>query len=262
MDVYARHDIEKALDNLDLGRGDTVLVRADLRYLGMFTPDVRQAPATLFEALARRVDLTVGTVVVPTGSLSLCNTDQPFDLRTTPSELGAFSEYVRTRDDAVRSFHPFFSYAAVGASARDICASVPRHAFGPRSVKDRLIERRAKMLSLGIHPRFTCTTVHHAEFMAGVPYRYVKEFMHPVVRGRKIDSEPFYLYVCYKECDIERDRNQKIWATFFSYQKSSCSKNFFYLYDMHKFYNHCIILMQQNYYIWLKQYPKIRPYRR
>lgn len=60
MDVYARHDMEKALDNLDLGRGDTVLVRADLRYLGMFTPDVRQAPAALFEALARRVDLTIG----------------------------------------------------------------------------------------------------------------------------------------------------------------------------------------------------------
>lgn len=262
MDVYARHDMEKALDNLDLGRGDTVLVRADLRYLGMFTPDVRQAPAALFEALARRVDLTVGTVVVPTGSLSLCNTDQPFDLRTTPSELGAFSEYVRTRDDAVRSFHPFFSYAAVGASARDICASVPRHAFGPRSVKDRLIERRAKMLSLGVHPRFTCTTVHHAEFMAGVPYRYVKEFLHPVVREGETVLEPFYLYVYYKECNIERDKNQKIWSEFSHYQQSLCHKKYFYTYNIYKFYDHCITMMQQEPYVWLKKEPEIRPYRR
>ncbi|MBS5049739.1 MAG: AAC(3) family N-acetyltransferase [Desulfovibrionaceae bacterium] len=262
MNAYTRHDIEKALDQLNLDRGDTVLVRADLRYLGMFAPDARQAPAALFEALARRVDLTVGTVVVPTGSLSLCNTDQPFELQTTPSELGAFSEYVRTRDDAVRSFHPFFSYAAVGASARDICASVPRHAFGPRSVKDRLIERRAKMISLGAHPRFTCTTVHHAEFMAGVPYRYVKEFMHPVVRGGKTVFEPFYLYVYYRECNIKRDKNQKIWKDFSLYQQSLCGKNFFYLYDIYEFYNHCIALMQSDPYIWLNQEPEIRPYRR
>ncbi|MSS29025.1 hypothetical protein FYJ44_13560 [Desulfovibrio sp. PG-178-WT-4] len=126
MNTYTIKNIEHALDELDIQRGDCVLVRADLRYLGLFAPEPRQAPAVLFQALAHRVDLTVGTLLVPTGSLSLCNSSTPFDPKTTPSELGVFSEYVRTREGAVRSFHPFFSYTALGAEAEEICSSVPR----------------------------------------------------------------------------------------------------------------------------------------
>lgn len=262
MNTYTIKNIEHALDELDIQRGDCVLVRADLRYLGLFAPEPRQAPAVLFQALAHRVDLTVGTLLVPTGSLSLCNSSTPFDPKTTPSELGVFSEYVRTREGAVRSFHPFFSYTALGAEAEEICSSVPRHAFGPRSIKDRLVTRGAKMLSLGAHPRFTCTTVHHAEFMVGVPYRYTKEFIHPVVRNGILQNELFYLYVYYRECDIERNRNRKIWERFPHWQKACCGKSFFYSYNIKDFYEHSVSMMQEDIYIWLNHPPTNKPYRK
>ena len=49
----------------------------------------------------------------------ISNTDIVFDIRNTPSEMGAFSEYIRTKKDSVRSFHPFTSWAAIGKNAND-----------------------------------------------------------------------------------------------------------------------------------------------
>ena len=70
-----------------------------------------------FNVLSDLIDFSIGTLVVPTSSTNLCNTTIPFDINKTPSERGVLSEFIRQVPSAVRSFHPFYSYAAIGRDA-------------------------------------------------------------------------------------------------------------------------------------------------
>lgn len=255
-------DICRAFQELEIQRGDTVLVRADLRYLGPYGPGIRQLPKDLYGTLVSLVGLDGGTIVTPTASMRLCNTDQVFDPATTASEMGVLAEHIRTQPGAHRSFHPFLSYAAVGEKAASLCGDVARHGFGPETPKARLIDMGAKMVSIGLPPNLSCTTVHHAELMMGVPYRYVKEFMQPVMRNEEVAVEPFYLYVWYRECDIRRSLNKDIMGSFRGLRRAALGGGFLTSYLLTDFYAHCVQCFKKDIYCWLAEEPVNRPYRR
>jgi aminoglycoside N3'-acetyltransferase len=59
--------------------------------------DERDALKAHFNVLADLLDLNEGTLVVPTGCVSLCNTKNPFDPKKTPSEHGVLTEYIRKK---------------------------------------------------------------------------------------------------------------------------------------------------------------------
>jgi len=264
---YSFDDIRNAYEGIGVTKGSTVMLRTDFRSLGFFeNGDKERMLFAHFDVLADLVDLSKGTIVVGTSSTYLCDTDKPFDVENTPSERGLLTEFFRTRESAVRSFHPFMSYSAVGKNAGHICNNVSRHPYGPETPKDRLLDLNARCVSVGLHPRFTCTIVHHIEFLVGVPYRYVKEFIHPVVRNGKIIREPFYLYVWYKECNIKRNYNVKIFNRFFkegyTIQDHGLGRGKVYGYSMVDFYRSTIQAFRDDIYIWTEEPPKIRPYQR
>jgi len=179
-------ELAAGLRRLELPAGKTVLVHSSLRAI---KPEHDRA-GTLYRAL-REVLGPVGTVVVPTftPSNSLSSTAYrvatrlmppskvsdyhrnmpPFDPATTASGLGAFSEFVRTTENAVRSRHPQTSFAAVGPDAHHLMKG---HALdchlGERSPLARLYEHDAYVLLLGVgYDR--CSSFHLAE------YRYSAE---------------------------------------------------------------------------------------
>ena len=213
---YNIQDIETAYRAAGIGKGRTVLLKTDLRLLGLFDTDsFDNILRAHFNVLSDLIDFSIGTLVVPTSSTNLCNTTIPFDINKTPSERGVLSEFIRQVPSAVRSFHPFYSYAAIGRDADQITSNVSRHAFGLETPKDRLIAADALCVSVGLPARLTCSTVHHVEMQMGVPYRYSKEYLHPVIRNQQISDEPYYMYVYYRDCDIKRNRNTKIFQEFF-----------------------------------------------
>ncbi len=258
---FSYEDILYSLGKLNIAKDDTILVRTDLRYLGPYNNGLRNLPADLYKALTSVIDLNVGTLVTPTSNIGLCNTDTVFDTQNTASEMGVLAEYIRKQHGAIRSMHPFLSYTALGKDAEFICTDTARHGFGPETPKARLIEQCAKVISIGIPPHLSCTTVHHVEFMMGVPYRYVKEFMHPVLREGEVKIEPFYLYVWYKECDIKRDSNKKSMGTFDERIESKLGNSQITSYSIKSFYNHCVKLYKEDIYTWLAEEPTQRPYR-
>ncbi len=262
---YTRQDIIEAYRAVGVKRGGVVLLKTDLRYLGPYAgQDQRQALAAHYDALAELIDFSQGTLVVSTGTMSLCNTDTPFDPERTPSEMGSLTEYVRRQPGAVRSPHPFRSFAAVGRQADFICREVARHAYGPETPKDRLLQVDALYLSLGQVPRLTCSLVHHVEMVMGVPYRYSKEFMHPVVTAEGVVREPFYLYVWYRNLDFKRDGNQKIFRHFhdsgYRVAEAGLGRGKVYGYSMREFYRSCLDLFKRDIYCWLAEPPADRPY--
>ena len=262
---YTLNDIKGAYKKIGIRKGSTVLLKTDMRFLGYFESrrkeDILNAH---FNVLAELVDLDVGTIVVSTSSTFLCNTDTPFDLKKTPSERGVLTEYIRNMKGALRSFHPFVSHTAIGKNAEMICGNVSRQAYGPGTPKERMLALDTLYVSVGLTPNLTCSLVHYIEFVMGVPYRYVKEFIHPVVRDRKIAYEPFYLYVHYLECEVKRDLNVKIFDRFRNsgnkIEETVLGRGKIYSYSMKDFYKSTIKAFQDDIYIWLKEPPSVRPY--
>ena len=118
---YNYYDIKNAYKKLGVSKGMTISLKTDLRFLGPYDSNSQNdLLAAHFNVLADLVDLSVGTIVVSTATFSLCNTDNVFDILNTPSEMGSLTEYVRTRQGSVRSFHPFSSYVAIGKNAKYI----------------------------------------------------------------------------------------------------------------------------------------------
>ena len=263
---YNYYDIKNAYKKIGVSKGMTLSLKTDLRYLGPYDSNSQNdLLAAHFNVLADLVDLSEGTIVVSTATFSLCNTDNVFDILNTQSEMGSLTEYVRTRPGSVRSFHPFSSYAAIGKNANYICENTSRHSIGPNSPKARLLELDAQYLSIGLPPSRVSMVIHHIEELMGVPYRYTKEFNHPVLRNGVIACEPFYLFVRYLDSDVEIDLDIKVFPYFYSEgfktKEENLGRGKVYSYSMNDFYLSSVKLLTKDIYACLVSEPIIRAYR-
>lgn len=264
---YNLNDIKKTYQELGVSKGMVIILKSDLTFLGPYDQkDQNKLLEAHFSVLADLIDLSEGTLVVYTASLSLCNTDIVFDIRNTPSEMGAFSEYIRTKKDSVRSFHPFTSWAAIGKNANYICSNTSRHSYGIATPKERLLELDAKYISIGKHPRDTTSVIHHVEMLMGVPYRYIKEFIHPVLVEGKVVKEPFYMNVRYYECNAVRTLDRLILPHFYKcgykIQEANLGRGKIFSFMMKEFYNATVDLFKNDLYAYLESEPIVKPYRR
>ena len=264
---YTYQDIKKAYKKLGISKGKVILLKTDVRHLGPYdNKNQGEALAAHFNVLADLIDLSEGTLVVATHSMSLCNTERVFDIDNTPSEMGSLTEYIRTRPSAVRSFHPFASFSAIGRNADYICNNISRHTYGVASPKERMLELNGQYLSLGLPPAETTSLMHHIEMLMGVPYRYVKEFIHPVLREGKVVKEPFYMNVRYNECNTVRNLKPKVLPHFFKcgYQmrETNLGRGKVYSFSMKDFYTSTVQLLSNDLYAYLESEPSIKPYQK
>lgn len=168
--------ITRDLKALGVREGGTLLVHSSLSSLGF----VRGGPATVIAALRAAIG-PKGTLVLPTHSWERAGRgDFTFDLRTTPSCVGAISETFRTMPGVVRSLHPTHSVAAIGPRAEALTeghegAATP---CGEGTPYARIIEARGQILFLGTTLDQN-TIFHTLEAIAELPY---------LMRG---DSETF-----------------------------------------------------------------------
>ena len=265
---YSFQELKEAYRKIGISKGRVVLVKTDLRRLGPYESISKtEVLKAHLRVLSDLVDLGKGTIVVPTASGSLCNTDMPFDLKNTPSERGILTEYIRRQKNAVRSRHPFTSYTALGADAERICSNVSRHSFGLESPKDRMFELDAMYLSVGVEPFASCTYVHHMELLMGVPYRYTKEFVHPIVQGDgSVTKELFYLFIWYnRNMPLKRNRNVKIFQHYFNsgykLKEASLGQGKVYGYSCSDFCKTTADYLKGDIYGLLSEPPENRPYR-
>jgi aminoglycoside 3-N-acetyltransferase len=262
---YRLRDIEAGLHAVGVGRGDTVYVISSLSRLpGLDGYEQTADTSTAFYGALRSALGDDGTIVVPTSSQNLCNTSIPFDPVTTPSfERGLFPEYVRALKGAKRSFHPFTSYTAIGSKAAYITENATRHAYGPGTPEARMIDMDAKFLALGVGPNII-TTVHHVEHMMGVPYRYHKEFVHPVVRNAHTNEELFYQFVWYSDADVQASQNRRLFARLegkLHIAHAALGRGRISCLSLSQFYELSVREFADDIYVWCDHLPTIRPYR-
>jgi aminoglycoside 3-N-acetyltransferase len=73
-----------------------------------------------------------GTLLLPLFNFDFCK-GLPFDIRTTPSQMGALTEAGRRRSEAVRTGHPVYSFAILGRQANLFSRVNNFSGYGPDS---------------------------------------------------------------------------------------------------------------------------------
>jgi len=98
--------------------GGVLLVHTSLSSLG----DVPGGADTVLDALLLALG-PLGTLVIPTLSYLFCTREHPvFDVRSTPTNLGAIPAAALRRRGGLRSLHPTHSCLALGARAAEVVA--------------------------------------------------------------------------------------------------------------------------------------------
>lgn len=260
---YTKQDLAETYKRLGVGHGEVVYLTGNIGRLGLIQHmDKAEIVAAHFDVIMELLGDS-GTLVVPTHSFSLCNSSTPFCMTGTPSETGAFTEYVRTLPNAVRQYHAFSSRSAIGRQAMQICGECSSHAYGYHTPFQKMIASDGIFISIGMPATHSVSLVHQAEFVMGVPYRYTKEFEHPVLLDGKTFLDTFYLFVTHHDVDIDRDKNCRIFGRFsenYHLQHCQFGLSIAQSFRMRDFMESTTLLMRDDIYCWLKKPPVNRPY--
>jgi aminoglycoside N3'-acetyltransferase len=132
------------------------------------------------------------TLVMPTYTSGF--RDGVFDLDSEPSQTGVLTELFRKSPGTLRTASAFFSFAARGPEAEKLAALRPRDAWGDGSVFEWMERENAHMIMVG-ESWDACSLKHRSEWLAQVPYRYLKEFKGTAIRGGKPEPLTERLFV-------------------------------------------------------------------
>jgi aminoglycoside 3-N-acetyltransferase len=124
-----------------------------------------------------------GTLLLPLFNFDFTR-GTPFDIRHTPSQMGALTEAGREYPGSVRTGHPVYSFAAIGARAALFDGMDNRSAFADDSPFGLLRRLEGRVAALDLDDHDSMTFYHHVEEMKRVPYRFFKDF-----HGTYIDRE-------------------------------------------------------------------------
>jgi aminoglycoside 3-N-acetyltransferase len=185
-----RNELLAGFKRTGLQAGDTVLVHSAFKSFG----GVEGGPQTVIDVLLE-ILTPEGTLIMPTFNFDF-NKGQPWDVRTTPSQMGVLTELVRTDPRAKRVFHPFYSFAIIGKYAGELTRERYKSSYERKSVFGKLRDLDAKIMIIGLDYTHSFTFVHHVEQMEGVDYRFIKAFTGEVTdeNGRTY-SDTFYMLV-------------------------------------------------------------------
>lgn len=180
--VFSREGLVRDLRALGVRPGDALLVHSTVTALAPArelarTPDTGMA--WLLEALREAVG-PEGLIAVPTFTKTFKDerdgpTGDVWNPASSPSRVGSFTNYLRTRPGAARSDHPTHSVAALGAGAAEFCSGHSWRTGASTFDRDgpwgRLADlgERGRILWLGTDMR-TQTAVHVVEDWMRLPY--------------------------------------------------------------------------------------------
>jgi aminoglycoside 3-N-acetyltransferase len=159
-------------------RGGVLLVHSSLSAMGHVPGGAETVVRGLIKALGSE-----GTLLMPALSYEYVTVNKPvFDVRYTPSNVGAIPEHFRTRPGTWRSVHPTHSVCGVGPLTQPL---LEKHyqdntPCGRHSPFHRLPEYRGQILMLGCGLRPN-TSMHGIEELVDPPYLFGPRMPYQIV---------------------------------------------------------------------------------
>jgi len=157
-------------------QGDIVLIHSDIkRTIRRFMKQGQRITAQIIlESFFNAVGPS-GTLLLPVFNFDFAKGVE-FDIRNTPSQMGALTETGRLYPGAVRSGHPIYSFAVIGAKAEKFKGVNNFSGYGADSPFAILSELDGKIAVLNLEDQNSMTFYHYVEEMQNVDYRYHKTF--------------------------------------------------------------------------------------
>lgn len=176
--------------NAGLDEGDTVLVHSSYKSFG----GVDGGPQTVVDALLSVLGKK-GTLIVPRFNFDFSTHGTPWDVRTTPSQMGIITEFVRKDPRSKKIFHPIYSFSIIGKHADELASLRYKGSFSKESVFHKLRMLDGKIMQIDKVYKGT-TFVHYVEEMVGCDYKFFKNFTGKVTdeKGRTF-IDTFNIYV-------------------------------------------------------------------
>jgi len=168
-------DLVFSLKKGGVREGDIIFVHSDVSVFGKIG-EVKNRYDFL-KLVSNSLKETVGeagTVILPTFTYSFTK-NEIYSPKSTPSMVGALTEYFRRQKDTIRTIHPIFSVAIWGKEKKFFNSDLSKDSFGEKSIFGKLKQKNGKIVFLGA-PFQSCTFIHYIEQLFGVPYRYSKTF--------------------------------------------------------------------------------------
>ena len=198
----SKKDLSNMLIQLGLEKRDIVMVHTFLPSLGRLEGNIDGFYEVLSDVIGND-----GTMIVPTFTYSYCK-KEVFDVQNTASTVGVFTEYIRKKNEAIRSLDGIFSMAAIGPHAKDLMQRDKKNSMGIGSIYDKIHSANTRFLLIGIGWSEGLAFSMHVEKLANVYYRYDKTFKGITRdRGRTFEDEVIY-YVRDLKLDPIGDRDR------------------------------------------------------
>lgn len=149
-----------------------------------------------------------GTLLLPLFNFDFCN-GVPFDIRSTPSTMGAITEVARTDSRFQRTRHPMYSFAVCGRLASAFTSLSNISALSDDGPFGLLRRSDGKVAVLDIDDQNSMTIYHHIEEVVGVDYRYHKSFIGDYIdENGEVATRSFELFVWDESKGIRTDVNR------------------------------------------------------
>jgi aminoglycoside N3'-acetyltransferase len=160
--TVTRDDIAGSFREVGLRAGDGVFLHSSLSSFGEIEGGSQAVIDALDEVLGPDGLIAMPAFPLVGGTLEYLSTNPVFDVRNTPSRMGALTERFRTSAGVVRSLHPTHSVAARGPGAEELVAGhdEAETPFGAGTPFARMIERGMVQLWFGVGLRIF--TLYHA----------------------------------------------------------------------------------------------------
>ena len=168
----------KDLKNLNIYNTPYLTVHTSMKSIN----EKKLTPQMLLECLRQSISPSSHLIVPTLSYLSTENAGDVFNVRTTPSDVGLFTETVRKLFPQNRSLHPTHSVCVFGNNSEKMCLdhlndSTPVGRYSPLSINlhnDGLI----MMIGCGPAPN---TTMHAVEELVNPEYLFLSEKRYSVI---------------------------------------------------------------------------------
>jgi aminoglycoside 3-N-acetyltransferase len=191
------NDIVQACLKVDAHKCEALFIHTELSF-GILNKELKRTELLdiIYDSLC---ELGVKTLIFPTFTFSFANGEE-YNVQKSTCKMGMMNEYMRKRNDAIRSLDPMMSVCMIGEN-RELMKVEGNKSLGEGSFFDRFHKaENSRIMFFGTEMRQCNTHMHYVEERLRVPYRYDKEFNGTIIDyDGKEKRKTQILYVKYRD---------------------------------------------------------------
>lgn len=231
---------------MEIKKGDSLYVSSSFGMLGLPSFKISndyEISRVFFEIL---IDIlgNKGTLFAPTFTYSFSKTREisknVFNVDKTTSRVGPFGEYIRKKNNSLRSKDPMISITGYGKGA-GILLEQQNTSYGKGCIFDQLRKiNNLKILNLGVGANYI-PFIHFVDYLSKCHHRFNKYFEGFIIKDKKKKYVKWHYPVAYKKnwalADGHKLANKALNKIIY---KNTLGEGNIYCSDYHKLFKFCL----------------------